>query len=265
MRHALQRLSSMIFMALSSLMFSPLALCEDNAERYMAPPEESEFIPFAEEIKDATGVRENTELKENAGAENVDADPATSTFFSGDALASSTYADELDVQPPTYYYLGVDLGAAFLEPRIDGISYSATELSNIGFLGGFYWGPRGHIEAQYHQLGSAEVQLGAKNIKIDYSVYNFDLVFDFLQTSTAHYFFSIGATALKTDSNVPINQEKNTGIKVGVGYERFFNDQWSTRVAYQQFSGDAGLLSIGLNRHFDRISAVKKKRNNNFQ
>ena len=75
----------------------------------------------------------------------------------------------------------------------------------------------------------------------------------------------MGLTALDTTSNATVKQEKNTGVKVGVGYERFLTDEWSTRIAYQQFSGDAGLLSVGINRHFDRITSMKKTKKPSFK
>jgi hypothetical protein len=245
MKHARHFLCCSTLICLNTFGFSEPTFSENITEPYIAPPEESEFIPFGEEI-DGYGTAHETET------------PST------DTIASSIFTDEPDANTNNYYYLGGDLGASFLKPSINGISYSETGMANIGFFGGFYWNPRTHFEAQYHQLGSVKVQLKGNNIKIDYKVYNFDVVFDFLQTPASHYFISTGITALEATSNVAVNQDKNTGIKAGFGYERFFNDQWSTRITYQQFSGDAGLLSIGLNRHFDRIINMKPKKNNSF-
>ncbi len=200
---------------------------KENTETYTPPPKESEFTPFGENKKSSDGEYQS---------ETVSA----SDYLANDTSTNSTY------------YFGGNLGASFLKPDVDGTSYTNEDNSDLGFgvLGGLNWSPRGRIEAQYHKLGSAEVGLNGVNTNVDYDVYNFDIGYDLWQSATSKIFASIGLTSLDTSSDAPIKKENSTGVKLGAGYEYFLNPNWSTRIAYDQFSGDASLLSIGLNRHF---------------
>jgi OOP family OmpA-OmpF porin len=202
---------------------------KENTEAYTAPPKEGEFAPFGDE-------------KSGPAVESQSETVSASDYSANDSSNTSSY------------YFGADLGPTFLKPDVDGTAYSNEKNNDIGFgvLGGFYWSPRGRIEAQYHKLGAAEVGLSGVNTDVDYDVFNFDLAYDLWQSANSQIFASIGLTALDTSSAAPIEKENSTGVKLGAGYEFFLNDDWSTRIAYNQFSGDAGMLSLGLNRHFGR-------------
>lgn len=152
------------------------------------------------------------------------------------------------------FYFGGDIGVSYLKPDVDGTIYTNESNSDFayGVLGGISFSPRGRIEAQYHKLGAAEVASSGVITAIDYDVYNFDVNYALWQSATSQVFAAIGLTALDASSDAPIEKDNSTNIKLGAGYEYFLNDNWSTRIAYNQFSGDAGLLSVGLNRHFGR-------------
>jgi outer membrane protein OmpA-like peptidoglycan-associated protein len=169
------------------------------------------------------------------------------SFITFSLITSLTHAD-------TGYYIGADLGASYLKPDVSNTGYSNEKNTALGYgvLGGFNWSPRSRIEAQYHKLGTAEVALNRVINEADYDVYNFDVQYDLWQNQTSQFFGSIGLTALDATSDAPIEKENSTNIKLGAGYEYFINDNWSTRVAYSQLSGDASYLSVGLNRHFGR-------------
>jgi outer membrane protein OmpA-like peptidoglycan-associated protein len=154
------------------------------------------------------------------------------------------------------YYIGGDAGLSRLKPEVTDTAY--TNESNhdfaYGILGGFSFSPRGRIEAQYHKLGAVEVGLNGVNSEIEYDVFNFDVNYSLWQNKSSQFFAAVGLTALDTNSNLAIEKDNSTNIKLGGGYEYLLNPNWSTRIAYSQFSGDAGLLSFGLHRHFGQNS-----------
>jgi outer membrane protein OmpA-like peptidoglycan-associated protein len=154
----------------------------------------------------------------------------------------------------TGFYVGGDIGPSYLKPDVDNTSYRNDKNSGFGYgvLGGYNVGPRARIEAQYHKLGAAEVALSSVKTDVDYEVYNFDVNYDLWQNEVSQIFASVGLTALDAESDAPIEKDNSTNIKLGAGYQYFLNENWSTRIAYSQFSGDAGYLSLGLNRHFGR-------------
>ena len=169
------------------------------------------------------------------------------SFITFSCVMSLAHAD-------TGYYVGGDIGASFLKPDVGntGFTNEANNAFGYGVLGGFNWSPRGRFEAQYHKLGAAEVGFNGVNNDVDYDVYNFDVNYDLWQNEVSQIFASIGLTALDAQSTAPIEKDNSTNVKLGAGYQYFLNENWSTRIAYSQFSGDAGYLSVGLNRHFGR-------------
>ena len=172
-------------------------------------------------------------------------------------VASTCVMSLAHAETGTGFYVGGDLGPSYLKPDVGNTGFSNEKNNSFGYgvLGGYNWSPRGRVEAQYHKLGTAEVASPAGvNFDVDYDVYNFDVSYDLWQNENSQIFGVLGLTSLDGQSTAPIEKDNSTNVKVGAGYQYDLNDNWSTRIAYSQFSGDAGLLSVGLNRHFGRAS-----------
>lgn len=238
MKKSYQLLSCMALSCAVGIGHADIWRQKEKTEPYTAPPEEKEFAPFGEEKTPAV----------ESQSETVSA----SDYLAGDTAKTSSgdYAHTVAGSS----YIGGSLGASFLKPDVDNTGFTNEDNNDlaIGILGGYNWSPRGRIEAQYQKLGSAQVGLNGVNTDVDYDVFSFDVGYDLWQSATSQLFASIGLTALDTSSDAPVEKENSTGVKLGAGYEYFWNNNWSTRLAYDQFSGDAGLLSVRLNRHFGR-------------
>ena len=170
------------------------------------------------------------------------------SFSQNEQAVAADGADQVDYEG---FYVGLSLGQSTLEPDVSASPYTLDEDGGLGFKvsAGYDLTDRLSVEGALALLGEAELTPSAS---IEYQPLYVSGVYHLLGQRSRSVFIRAGLATLNVSSNIPVNEENDYQLMLGIGGEWAFHKGWSARAEIESFDEDASLLSVGVVKRFGR-------------